>query len=77
MGPPVPTTSSGPAGVAWSLEPSVSVAATASCSTGGGSGGTVNWQMLLLGLASLIALILDAPAPIVLLVAGILGVFIF
>ena len=43
----------------------------------GGSGGTVNWQMGLLGLASLVALIFDAPAPVVLLVAGILGVFIF
>jgi len=43
----------------------------------GGSGGTVNWQMVALGLASLIALILDAPAPIVLLVAGIFGIFIF
>ena len=43
----------------------------------GGNGGSVNWQMSLLGLASLIALILDAPAPLVLLAAGILGVFIF
>ena len=43
----------------------------------GGNGGTVNWQMGTLGLASLIALILDAPAPLVLLAAGILGVFIF
>ena len=43
----------------------------------GGNGGSVNWRMSLLGLASLIALILDAPAPLVLLTAGILGVFIF
>lgn len=43
----------------------------------GGNGGTVNWQMGVLGFASLIALILDAPAPLVLLVAGILGIFIF
>ncbi len=43
----------------------------------GGNGGTVNWQMSFLGLASLIALILDAPAPLVLLAAGILGIFIF
>jgi len=43
----------------------------------GGNGGIVNWQMVALGLASLIALILDAPAPIVLLVAGILGIFIY
>jgi chromate transporter len=43
----------------------------------GGNGGTVNWRMSLLGLASLIALIFDAPAPLVLLVAGILGIFIF
>jgi chromate transporter len=43
----------------------------------GGNGGTVNWQMGVLGFASLIALIFDAPAPLVLLVAGILGIFIF
>jgi len=43
----------------------------------GSNGGTVNWQMGILGLTSLIALILDAPAPLVLLVAGILGIFIF
>lgn len=43
----------------------------------GGNGGTISWQAGLLGLASLIALILNAPAPLVLLVAGILGVFIF
>ncbi len=43
----------------------------------GGSGGTITWQAGLLGLASLIALILDAPAPLVLLVAGIMGIFIF
>jgi chromate transporter len=43
----------------------------------GGDDGTVNWQMGALGLASLIALIFDAPAPLVLLAAGILGIFIF
>jgi chromate transporter len=43
----------------------------------GGDGGMVNWQMGTLGLASLIALIFEAPAPLVLLVAGILGIFIF
>jgi chromate transporter len=43
----------------------------------GGNDGAINWQMGALGLASLIALILDAPAPLVLLVAGILGIFIF
>ena len=43
----------------------------------GSNGGTVNWQTGLLGLASLVALILDAPAPLVLLAAGILGIFIF
>jgi chromate transporter len=42
-----------------------------------GNGGAVNWQMSTLGLASLVALIFDAPAPLVLLVAGILGIFIF
>jgi len=43
----------------------------------GGNGVVVNWQMGALGLASLVALIFDAPAPLVLLVAGILGIFIF
>jgi chromate transporter len=43
----------------------------------GGNGGMVNWQAGLLGLASLVALIFEAPAPLVLLVAGILGIFIF
>jgi chromate transporter len=43
----------------------------------GGNSGTANWQMGALGLASLIALIFNAPAPLVLLAAGILGVFIF
>ena len=43
----------------------------------GSNNGIVNWRMSLLGLASLIALIFDAPAPLVLLVAGILGIFIF
>jgi chromate transporter len=43
----------------------------------GGNGGAVNWQMGALGLASLIALVFDAPAPLVLVVAGILGIFIF
>jgi len=43
----------------------------------GSNSGMVNWKMSLLGLASMIALIFDAPAPLVLVVAGILGVFIF
>lgn len=43
----------------------------------GSNGGLVNWQMALLGLASLVALIFNAPAPLILLVAGILGIFIF
>lgn len=43
----------------------------------GSSGGTINWQMVVLSGASLVALVLDAPAPLVLLVAGILGIFIF
>jgi chromate transport protein ChrA len=43
----------------------------------GSNGGTINWQMVTLSGASLAALLLDAPAPIVLLVAGILGIFIF
>jgi chromate transporter len=43
----------------------------------GGNGGMITWQAGLLGLASLIALILDAPAPLVLLISGILGILIF
>jgi chromate transporter len=42
-----------------------------------GSSDTINWQMLALSGASLVALVLDAPAPLVLLVAGILGIFIY
>lgn len=41
----------------------------------GGQGMT--WQSAVLGLASLIALILDAPPPLVLLIAGLIGVFVF
>ena len=43
----------------------------------GGSGGMIGWQMGALGLASLIALVFNAPAPLVLLVAGIIGILIF
>jgi len=43
----------------------------------GSNDGAVTWQMGALGLASLIALIFDAPAPLVLLISGILGIFIF
>jgi chromate transporter len=43
----------------------------------GDNAGAIDWRMSALGLASLIALIFDAPAPLVLLVAGILGIFIF
>lgn len=43
----------------------------------GAGDGQVNWQMVLLGLASLVALILEAPPPLVLLVAGIVGIFLF
>jgi chromate transporter len=43
----------------------------------GSNGGIVNWQMSALGVASLVALSLNAPAPLVLLVAGVLGMFIF
>ena len=43
----------------------------------GSNDGIINWQMVALSLASLVALIFNAPAPLVLLVAGILGIFIF
>ena len=42
----------------------------------GGSDG-VNWQVVLIAVASFTALILDAPAPLILLIAGITGIFIF
>jgi chromate transporter len=43
----------------------------------GTSGGMISWQTGLLGLGSLIALLLDVPAPFVMLVAGVIGIFIF
>ena len=43
----------------------------------GSSKGDLNWQTVSIAVASFIALIFDAPAPLVLLIAGILGVFIF
>lgn len=44
----------------------------------GGSGGNLilSWQTILLAAASLVALLLKAPAPLVLLAAGLLGIFI-
>ena len=41
----------------------------------GGNGGHINWQVLSIGGASLIALLFDAPAPLVLLIAGLVGIF--
>jgi len=43
----------------------------------GSAEGGINWQTALIAGGSLIALILDAPAPLVLLIAGLLGKFIF
>ena len=43
----------------------------------GSNGGMINWQMLLLGAASLIALVLKAPAPLVLLISGFMGILLF
>lgn len=42
----------------------------------GGNGG-LNWQSLLLGAASLLALLFEIPAPIVIFVAGLAGVFLY
>ena len=42
----------------------------------GGNGG-LDWQSLLIGGVSLAALLLNAPAPIVIFVAGLVGVFLF
>ncbi len=41
-----------------------------------GSGG-IDWRTALIGIASLIAMSLDAPAPLVLLFAGLAGVVLF
>lgn len=43
----------------------------------GGSDGQFNWQTAAIAIASFVALIFDAPAPLVLLAAGLLGIFIF
>lgn len=41
------------------------------------AGGEIDWKVILLGGLSLVALIKDAPAPLVLLAAGIAGIFLF
>ena len=43
----------------------------------GGNGGKLNWSMLVLAVPSLVALVLDAPPPIVLLAAGVAGIYLF
>lgn len=43
----------------------------------GSSDGGFNWQTGMIAVGGFIALILDAPAPLVLFIAGILGIFIF
>lgn len=43
----------------------------------GSNGGTINWQMLLIGAVSLVALRYNAPAPLVLLAAGLAGILLF
>jgi chromate transporter len=43
----------------------------------GGNGGVVNWQMLAVGAVSLIAFLFDAPPPLVLIAAGLAGIFLF
>jgi chromate transporter len=42
----------------------------------GGNGG-LDWQSLLIGSSSLVALLLEVPAPVVIFLAGLAGVFIF
>ena len=42
-----------------------------------GSNGSLGWQTLLIGGASLFALIIDVPAPLVIFFAGLAGVFLF
>jgi len=44
----------------------------------GGNGGALNWPTLALAVPSLAAFIIfDAPPPIVLILAGVLGIFLF
>jgi chromate transporter len=43
--------------------------------TGGGTG--LGWQTILIGTASLVALLLELPAPLVIFAAGLVGVFLF
>ena len=43
----------------------------------GSSDSQIHWQTFALAIASFIALIFDAPAPLVLVIAGLLGIFIF
>lgn len=43
----------------------------------GGNNGVIDWQVLALAAPSLAAFILEAPPPIVLLVSGFLGIFLF
>ncbi len=42
-----------------------------------GNGGSLSWPMIVLAVPSLVALLLDAPPPIVLLIAGMLGILLF
>lgn len=42
-----------------------------------GNNGAIGWQTLLIAAGTLVALWLEAPVPLVLLAAGLLGVFIF
>jgi chromate transport protein ChrA len=42
-----------------------------------GTGGEMDWIIVGLGGASLLAYLLEVPAPIVILVAGLIGAFVF
>ncbi|OGN73658.1 MAG: hypothetical protein A2X25_14965 [Chloroflexi bacterium GWB2_49_20] len=42
-----------------------------------GNNGAIGWQTLLIAAGTLVALVLEAPVPLVLLAAGLLGVFIY
>ena len=43
----------------------------------GGQDGLINWQMMVLAAVSLAAFIFDAPPPLVLVAAGVAGIFLF
>ena len=42
-----------------------------------GDDGLINWQMMVVASVSLVAFVFDAPPPLVLIAAGVVGIFLF